>query len=183
MSRTHLAISLVVSILFVLAVPSPAAAAGDASVREVSAYKLTDAGLARYTDATRRLDQAVRTSPALCAERANDDDEDTRTLDELVAKIDASPQMRQAIQSAGMSTREYAVFSLAMLQAAMASWALDQPGSKPAPGVSMDNVAFYRRNAATLAKIGKESEAAESSCNGDSGSGNDEDDAESDSTE
>ena len=175
--------SLVLAAVLAWATTAPAGAAGDGGAREVSAYALTDAGLARYANATRRLDEAVRRTPALCAERANDDGEDTKTLDQLVAKIDASPPMRQAIQGAGLSTREYAVFSLAMLQAAMASWALDQPGGKLAPGVSMDNVNFYRRNQAALTKIGEESNAAES-C-GDEGSdpGGDAEDAEADTAE
>jgi hypothetical protein len=174
--------TLLVTALFALAASAPAGAAGDSGTREVSAYKLTDAGLAKYANATRRLDEAVRRSPALCEERANEDGEDTKTLDDLVAKIDANPQLRQAIQGAGMSTREYAVFSFAVLQAAMSAWALDQPGGKLAPGVSMDNVNFYRRNATTLKEIGDESNAAES-CDGGSESGIDEEDAEADPAE
>ena len=175
--------SLVLAAGLALAAAAPAGAAGDGGAKEVSAYKLTDAGLARYANATRRLDDAVRRSPALCAERANDDGEDTKTLDQLVAKIDANPQMRQAIQGADVSTREYAVFSLAVLQAAMASWALQQPGGKLAPGTSMDKVNFYRRNQAALTKIGEESNAAESCGDEASDPGGDAEDAEADPAE
>lgn len=175
--------SLVLAAALALAAAAPAGAAGDGGAKEVSAYKLTDAGLARYANATRRLDEAVRRSPALCAERANDDSEDTKTLDQLVAKIDASPPMRQAIQGAGMTSREYAIFSLAMLQTAMASWALEQTGGKLAPGASMDNVNFYRRNQAAITKIGEESNAAESCGDEASGPGGDAEDAEADPAE
>lgn len=153
---------LVVAALFALAATVPAGAAGDGGAKEISAYRLTDAGLARYANATRRLDEAVRSSPALCEERASEDGEDSQTLDQVAAKIDANPAMRQAVQAAGMTSRDYALFSFALLQAGMAAWALDQPGGKLTPGVSMDNVNFYRRNKATLEKIGQESNAAES---------------------
>lgn len=174
--------ALLVVALLALGISAPVGAAGDADTREISAYKLTDAGLAKFGNATRRLDEAVQRSPDLCDDRASDDGDDAKTLDQLVAKLDADPRIRQAIQSAGMSTREYAVFSFAAMQAGMAAWALDQPGGKLAPGIAMDNVNFYRRNAATLTKIGEESNAADS-CEDESESGGDEEDVEAEPAE
>ena len=46
-------------------------------------------------------------------------------------------------------------------ESALAAWALDQPGGKLPAGVSMDNVTFYRKHAATLDQLGAQTKAAE----------------------
>ena len=53
-----------------------------------------------------------------------------------------------------MAPREYVVFSMAVFQSGLASWALGQPGGKLPAGVSMDNVNFYRRHEAELTQLG-----------------------------
>ena len=57
-----------------------------------------------------------------------------------------------------MSTREYIVFSFAMMQSGLAAWGLDQPGGKLPPGVSAANVEFYRKHAVELQKLAEETE-------------------------
>jgi hypothetical protein len=65
------------------------------------------------------------------------------------------------MQSAGISSREYLVFSLSLLQNGIAAWALDQPGGKVPPGISMANVKFYRTHDAALKKLGEETKTAD----------------------
>lgn len=95
--------------------------AQDGGTQEVTSYVLTDAGLARYTQATRNI-------TALPAQPSNDCDEehspDSQSLDQVVAKLNATPGVRAAIQSAGMTTREYVVFSMSVFHNEMAAWAL-----------------------------------------------------------
>src|SRR5262245_66007070 len=105
-------------------------------VEEVSRYVLTEKGLAKYAAATEKLRPLAK---QLCGE-SRDNEEGAKSLNEFVARIDAAPGARAAIESAGMTTREYAVFSLSLLQTGLAAWAVDQPGGQLPPGVSQANV-------------------------------------------
>ena len=133
------------------------AAAQDRDAQEVSRYVLTDGGLAKYTLATEKL------SAAGC-EIESEDDSDTASLTAAVALIDANPPAKAAIQSAGMTSREYIVFGMSMLQSGLAAWGLDQPGGKLPPGISMANVSFFRKHAAEMERLG---ELTKSGCNAD----------------
>jgi hypothetical protein len=123
------------------------AIADDRDSREVMSYALTEASLAEFTQATRNLAGI----PAACADQ--DDDSDSQTIDQMAAKLNAVPGAQAAIQSAGMTTREYIVFTFSMLQNGLAAWALTQPGGKLPPGVSQANVNFYNAHAAQMQEI------------------------------
>ena len=146
-------ISLLVMIAATLAVQRAAVAQEfpDSDTREIQGYELTEAGLAKYTQATRNLD-ALGTNPST---GCDDDGASATSLDKMVARLDAVPGVKSAIKSAGMTTREYLLFTWSVFQNGMAAWALDQPGGKPSPGVSMANVDFYRQHEAEFKKLGK----------------------------
>lgn len=140
-------------IAFGVAVP---AAADD--LTEVSGYALTDAGLAKFAKATQNL----AALPGACEEE-EDDGSNAQTIDDLVAKLDATPGAKAAVQSAGMNTREFVVFTFAMMQAGMAAWAQSQPNAKLPPGISQANIDFYRKNEAALTALGENDPCAEAS--------------------
>ena len=140
-------------------VPTWAQSSAGADAKEISSYKLTAAGLARYTQASHKLAEIARSGGAACED--DDGDEDARTIDQAVAKLNATPGAAAALKASGMMPREFIVFSMAVFQAGMASWALTQPGGKLPPGMSMDNVNFYRQHEAELAKLGKEPAACD----------------------
>jgi hypothetical protein len=119
--------------------------AQDADTQEVLRYTLTEAGLTKYINATKKL----ATLPDSC----EDEDADANSIADLVAKIDGTPGAKAAIQSTGMTTREYAVFSLAMIHNGLAAWAVSQPGGKLPPGVSQANVDFLKRNEAKTKEL------------------------------
>ena len=100
------------------------AQAQDADAQEVLRYTLTEAGLAKYSQATKQL-AALPDQERACDE----EDTEAKSLDEMAAKLDGVPGARAAIQSAGMTSREYMVFSLSLLQNGMAAWAVSQPTS------------------------------------------------------
>jgi hypothetical protein len=52
-----------------------------------------------------------------------------------------------------MTTREYMVFSMSLLQTGIAAWGLEQPGGKLPPGVSKANVDFYKAHKATIERL------------------------------
>jgi len=69
--------------------------------------------------------------------------------------MDGVPEVKSALKSAGMTSREYLVFSWSVFQNGMAAWTLEQPGGKLPPGVKMANVTFYRAHEAELKKLGE----------------------------
>jgi hypothetical protein len=143
-------LSLALALALLLPAVAGASQAPDADSREVSAYQLTEPGLGKFAQATRGL-------MALQADECGDD-ADVKTISEAVARLDAMPGAKAAIESAGMSTREYIVFSFAMMQSGLAAWGLDQPGGKLPPGVSAANVEFYRKHAVELQRLAEETE-------------------------
>jgi hypothetical protein len=120
------------------------AAAQDRDAREVQGHVLTDAGLAKYTQATKKI---------AALPGGDCDDDDSQSIDQMTAKLNASPGARAAIQSAGMTTREYVVFTWSLLQTGLAAWAVDQPGGKLPQGTSKANVDFYKKHQAELQKL------------------------------
>ena len=124
----------------------------DRDSKEISNYVLTEATLAKYTQATHSLQRLLKNSAAACS----DDSENAKSLDAMAAKVNAVPDAKTAMQAAGISAREYMVFSMSLLQNGIAAWALDQPGGKLSPGIQMANVKFIRAHDAALKKLGKE---------------------------
>jgi hypothetical protein len=125
----------------------------DADAREVRGYALTEAALGKYVQATRALSKV----PLAC----EDDEEGVGSLAEAAAKIDAAPGARAAVQSAGMTSREYVVFAFSLIENAFASYALEQPEGKLPPGISMANIEFLRAHATEIQALATETASAE----------------------
>jgi hypothetical protein len=125
---------------------SGTAAAQDRDAQEAASYKLTEVGLANYAKASGKLAEL----PSACDE--DEEDSDVESIDGMVAKLNSLPGAQAAIQSAGMTSREYVVFTFAMLQAGIAAWGIDQGGKLPA-GMSQANIDFYRKHADDLKQI------------------------------
>ena len=123
------------------------ASAQDADTKEVQRYTLTETGLAKYAQATKNL--ASVPGGAAC----DDEDAGAGSLDEMAAKLDAVPGAKAAIQSAGMTSREYVLFFMSLLQNGMAAWAASQPGGALPAGVSKANVDFLKKHDAELKQL------------------------------
>lgn len=124
----------------------------DSDTREINSYVLTESALAKYSQATRNL----AALPNKCDE---DEMEGAQSLNEAAALLDSVPEVRAAIRSAGLTTREYTVFTWALFQTGMGSWVLSQPGGKLPVGTSMANVNFYRAHEAAIQKLDKETKS------------------------
>ena len=144
MSRFH---RLLGALTLVLLLPSLAAADDE---QEIKNYVLTDAGLAKYSQAARQLAAMDAAQTGACEE--SEDGEDAQSISDVVAKFDRYPAAKNAITSAGMTTREYVVFSFALLQTGLAVWGAEQTGGQ-ATAASAANVAFYKKNEANLKKL------------------------------
>jgi hypothetical protein len=127
------------------------AAAQDADSQEIMRYTLTDAGLAKYTKASQNL-AALPGGPPGCA-KEDDSDSDSNSIAELAGKLDSTPGAKAAVQSAGMTSREYIVFSMSLLQNGLAAWALQQPGGKLPPGLNKANVDFVNSHGPQLDQL------------------------------
>ena len=157
--NSHLAAAFAIAMSIGLAAPDPAVAQ-DRDSREVSAYVLTESGLSKFAQASKNLASV----PGACTAEEDDDSDDLKSIDQMVAKLNSVPGVQAAIQSAGMTSREYVVFMFSMMQNGMAAWALKQPGGKLPPGVSQANVDFFNKHETAMAQLGKEK-----SCGDDSG--------------
>jgi hypothetical protein len=144
MSR-RIAGALVAASTMLLALPR-IALAQDADTQEVLRYTLTEAGLAKYVQATKKL-------MALPGGGCDEEDTESQSLDDMVANLEAAPGAKAAIQSAGMTPRDYVLFSMSLLHNGMAAWALSQPGGKLPPGASKANVDFINQHNAQLAPL------------------------------
>jgi hypothetical protein len=121
----------------------------ESDTREIASYVLNDASLDKYAKASRNLGEIAEQLPSNC-----DDEEGAQSLDEAAARLDAIPEVHEAIVSAGMTSREYVVFSFSLFQNGMAAWVLSQPGGTLPEGTSMANVDFYRQHEATFQELG-----------------------------
>lgn len=139
-----------VAAVVLMSVGVTAAVAQDRDAQEVSRYVLTESGLAKFAQATRNI-SAV---PGAC-EQKEDDADDLKSIDQMVAKLNSVPGIQAAIQSAGFTSREYVVFMFSMMQSGMATWAVGQPGGKLPPGISQANVDFFKQNQTAMAAIGE----------------------------
>jgi hypothetical protein len=146
-------------IVLVASSPAGAQSSGAGDAREISSYKLTDSGLARYTQAVRNLETVASKAATDCGNDDGDDSENGTTIDQAVAEINSTAGAAAAIKAAGMTAREYVVFTMAIVQSGMAAWVLSQPEGKLPPGVSMDNVNFYRKHEASMKQLGNQSES------------------------
>lgn len=116
---------------------------------EVANYRLTTPGLQKFVRATHAL-KALEDQEFDLEDRLDVDDPSELTLDRLVAAFDSEPQLRGAVEGAGMSTREYVTFMLAMVQTVMGSVMVQMGGEQalqdmPA-GVMKDNIQFFLDN-------------------------------------
>ena len=145
-----------IAVALLVSAVSVAQNVADRDAKEINNYVLTEAALAKYTQAVHNLAPLMKNLPGAC-----DDSEDARSLNDAVARMDAIPAAKAAIRSAGLTTREYVVFTWSMFQNGVAAWSLDQPGGKLPPGTLMGNVNFYRAHDAALRKLGKELKAAD----------------------
>src|SRR5262245_7934776 len=152
MSTSHRRSGSLAAALAALFLVQPSAKAADADTQEVMAYTLTEAGLSKFTKAAQNLASLPNGGPDQC-DNDDDSDSESNSISDLAAKIDAFPGARAAVQSAGMTSHEYVVFTMSLLQNGLAAWALKQPGGKLPPGVKQANVDFVNSHGPQLDKL------------------------------
>jgi hypothetical protein len=150
--------------LAVIALSLPAAVEAqqsEADLKAVSATTLTMPKYKQYLDATVNLANAAAKNPRL-AEGMKDSGD--KSIDEQVKAIESHPQVKAAVTSTGLTTRDYVLTQWALLQAGMAysmtkgTGATQEDMIKKA-GVSKANLDFYAKNEAEINRLAEEAKA------------------------
>ena len=125
-------------------------------------YRLTEAGLAKFTQASRSFIAIAKADSAALEQQS--EESNGMTIAQMAAMYDGHPGLKRAITSAGMTSREFATFLMSMFQAGMGAWLVEQQGGKfdkvPA-GIPHENIRFYQQHRAALEAIGEEMKAVE----------------------
>lgn len=112
------------------------AAPKSADQREMESFRLTKAKMDKWMAAQWGIVKLAQQHPELASEtRAPDEDEDGNdpTLDQLAARIEKVPEVRQALRRAGITAREYALTTLVVFEAGFAYAAKKQGLIKEIP--------------------------------------------------
>ncbi len=119
-------------------------------------YRLSDENVEKWTQATRNLVQVFRDNPEL-AQSQDKVQADKASIADIAAWYDSKPKIKNAINSAGMTSRQYTTFLFAMFQAGMGAYVAQQRGLDKLPeGTVRDNVEYYIINQEKLNALGKE---------------------------
>ncbi len=134
-----------------------AAGGGDADLRELSRYVLTLADVRKYAAANANLAKHKKAEQDDEESEDDDDSNGNESLDEMAARINKLPEAREAIEAAGLTARQYAVITMALFQASMAQFAVEQ-GADPAKvakdaSVNPANIRFVKENKTELEKL------------------------------
>ncbi|MGH7507688.1 MAG: hypothetical protein ACRELX_18695 [Longimicrobiales bacterium] len=140
--------------------PSYSGGSGDADLAEIEDYELTMDDLRRWSEATANFQRTLTENPEIAAaldqEESADQDVDD-SLDAMAERYESVPEVRDAIEDAGLSTREFAVIFWAMMQAGMAQFAVEQGGDPEEVArelqVNPANIRFMEEHAAEIAEL------------------------------
>ena len=150
--------------LAVIALSLPAAVEAqqsDADLKAVSATTLTMPKYKQYLDATVNLANAAAKNPGL-AEGMKDSGD--KSIDEQVEAIESNPQVKAAVTSTGLTTRDYVLTQWALLQTGMAYAMTKGTGATQddmikKAGVSKANMDFYAKNEAEINRLAEAAKA------------------------
>ena len=149
--------------------PSSASAAQSSDdLNDVTTFKLSMDKIDKYVQSQKNLAALVKKmTPAEreAMNNRNDVSDANASLDDMVAKIDKEPAMVSAIKAAGLSTREWVLVTMSMMQTGMAAAVLkmrpndNQDSLMRSMKVNPDNVKFYNEHEAEITAKTKAIEA------------------------
>ena len=141
-----------------LAIP-PAAGQTAFEVSEIAGYRLTPAVFTQFEAASRLIAQAMQgearfaDAPLFTREVALSDDVSAAAL-ALDTRLNADEVLQAALSSAGISSREYAKFALALIAAHLAHEFLAAGALRSVPpGVTSDNVSFVAARGSAVSAV------------------------------
>jgi hypothetical protein len=133
---------------------------GDAELADVQSYKLSMEKIDKMLAAQRILAaKAKAMTPAereAMEARGESASYPNESLDDMARKIDSEPILRDAIREAGLSSREYVLITMSMMQTGMAGGVLkmrpkdNQDSLIREMKANPDNIKFYREHEAEI---------------------------------
>ncbi|MGH7717436.1 MAG: hypothetical protein ACREON_01145 [Gemmatimonadaceae bacterium] len=126
-------------------------------VREVANYRLSMDKVEKWVAAMSNLQTLSENDPELKRWAESQDMGNNASLRDMQERLESTPKIRRAIERAGISTEDFVLTQIALLQAAMVH-GIQKSGAAaknvPLPeGVSEDNVKFFRENEARLTEL------------------------------
>lgn len=141
---------------------APAVRSAEDDLEEIADYRLTMDAVRRYYQAQRNVFEAMREDPGL-SDRLEDLDADVATLDEMQARYASVPELRDAIEEAGFTPREFSVLTWSLVQASIAQGAVEMGVSRDSvvanTGVRRANLDFVQEHQAEIERMQRELEA------------------------
>ena len=127
-----------------------------ADLKEVHNFQLTEKKLDQFAQAVRNMAAAAEKNPELMKD--DDSQESDASIDDMVATLEKTPQMKKAVGDAGLTSREFILFQMALFSSAMGSHIVDQGQKLPAE-FSAEHVKFYKAHEEKFKSLQKEWEA------------------------
>lgn len=127
----------------------------DRAVAELKSYRLTMDKVDKYYAAQRNLAQKAKTMSREEREQIEADASD-ENIDEWAASLERIAPVREAVRGAGLSVKEFAMITMALMQANMAAGVLEmrpndnQDSLAREMNANMDNIRFVRQHRAEL---------------------------------
>jgi hypothetical protein len=156
-SRGLIVLAITAAAVDVRAQTKSTASAVSADEKEVYSFVLTMDSIQKLAAAQRDLEMLAKSDPEV-AKKAEADDSENKTLDQMVRRIDSIPQVVAVLRKDGLTPREYAVSTMTLVQTGMVVGLKRNGTYKEYPPemlklVSPANIAFMEQHYADIAKI------------------------------
>ena len=151
------------------ATSAPAPSSGGDDLADVTSYKLSMDKIDKYIAAqpalTAKMKSMSQAERDAVKARNEGRDNSNASIDDMARNIESEPVMNDAIRSAGLSAREFALITMSMMQSAMAASVLkmrpndNQDSLIREMKANPDNIKFYREHEAEITRKTQELQA------------------------
>jgi len=130
---------------------------------DVENYRLTMPVLKKMVQVQENLFESIKKDPSVATKYQRVIEISDESLDATVKKMDGVPELKQALAKAGLTTREFLLATVTMVQAGMAAAMARQPRADPSklPANVRANMKFLEQNRAALAQMQKRTDEIE----------------------
>jgi hypothetical protein len=148
-----------------------------ADLKEVHSFQLTEKRLDQYAQVLRNMGEEAEKNPELA--KQDNSLGANASINDMVAAFDKIPPVKKSIETAGMNTREFVLFQMDLMSAAMGHYLVQQTQKLP-PEFPAEHAKFYKDHQEKLKALEKEWKAIDKKMDA---LDNEEDEEESDEPE
>lgn len=157
--RTRLAWLTIIGLLVCFGAQAAAPRTNDPGLQRVAQFRLNDQVLAKFMRAQQAIMQVSKAHPELAKQT---DSSNAKTIEETILRVDKQPLLRAALASAGMTSSDYVLCSLALMQSGIYAWGVQMQGQKMwdkiPRGVPSENTRWVIAHKAELKKLQAQNE-------------------------